>query len=652
MIKFRIVFFLLMFPVFSRGQEINISERISAIAEELAADEDDPAVTDLYSDRLYELVQEPVKINSGNEDEISRLFFLTAFQVQVLIDYVKTAGGIVSPYEIAGIPGFDRETTEMMIPFITFENSSPYKKETVRLKHTLLSGFSLKSSISDTAAPGSAWKTVTKYKFTTGNFTGGLTMEKDPGEKLFDKDPPFVDFFSGYLAWRGSGLIKKVIIGDFSARFGQGTGINTGLKSGLSLTTTGYLTCRNEIRPYTSTEENNFFRGIAAEFSLKKMEISTFFSSNRIDATLNKEGSSITSLYKSGLHNSEGTLLKKDAAREISYGFNFSWNLNKLRTGVLWTENRFSLPMIPEQANPLNLNSFQGDKNSLYTIYYNYLFKRFNFYGEFSSSGSKKYAFVQGVSVRPSDRLNINFLYRHYSQGYVSFHGSGPLSSSSGKNESAILGNFTFEAAKYLFISAGSEIRYFPWLRYRCSVPSTAKKHEVRIRYLPSERLSLETLYNYKSSLVDINSESGMTAQEEVNTRSVKGVVKYSPADNIFFATRIDFKIADPHGSRGSMLMQDISIRFRKIPVSIWTRYCIFNTEGFESGIYTWENDLLNSFNIPVLYGSGKRHYIMISWKPMKNMEIRFKYGLTSREDALTAEKNIREYKFQLKIDI
>ena len=57
------------------------------------------------------------------------------------------------------------------------------------------------------------------------------------------------------------------------------------------------------------------------------------------------------------------------------------------------------------------------------------------------------------------------------------------------------------------------------------------------------------------------------------------------------------------------LLLQDISIRFRKIPVSIWMRYCIFNTGGFESGIYTWENDLLNSFSIPVMYGSGNRAY-------------------------------------------
>ena len=140
--------------------------------------------------------------------------------------------------------------------------------------------------------------------------------------------------------------------------------------------------------------------------------------------------------------------------------------------------------------------------------------------------------------------------------------------------------------------------------------------------------------------------------QEEVISRSVRGYVKYSPTGNIVFGTRIDFKLAEPAGSKGTLLLQDINIRFRKLPVVVWARYCIFNTGGFESGIYTWENDLLNSFNIPVMYGSGSRSYIMISWKPLEKIELRFKYGLTILEATTTAGKNAREVKIQLRINI
>lgn len=651
MIKFKLLVLLIFIPIFTFGQESKLSEIIAAAVEELAAEETDPGAAELFTERLYELTEDPVKINSGDEDEISRLFFLTDFQVKALADYFKTTGKIVSLFEISNIPGFDKETTEMMAPFITFESTFRFPANSVRIRHTSLSNFIIKSSPSDTLSPGLPWKILTKYKFMAGSFSGGFTVEKDPGERLLYGDPPVPDFFSAYMTWQGAGLMKRVIIGDYSARFGQGTTVNTGIRTGLSLTTPGYLAGKNDIRPYTSTDENNFFRGTAADLSFKKVDLSLFYSSIKIDATLNDSGSSITSLYKTGLHNSPNTILKKDAVSEISYGLNLSYNFNNLRTGILWTEDRFSLPFIPENVNPSDKYDFKGDRNTLYTIYYNCLIKRFILFGEFSYSDLNKHAFVQGMSLRPADRLNINFIYRNYSPGFVSFHGNSPTSSSS-NNESGVLGNVTFEAARFLFISAGSDIRSFPWLRYRCSAPSTGRKHEIRIRYLPSDRLSFEALYNYRFIMVDNTAETGVPIQDEVAAQSVRGYVKYSPADNIVFGTRLDYKAVNPSGSKGMLLFQDISIRFRQTPVSIWARYCIFNTGGFESGIYTWENDLLNSFSIPVMYGSGNRCYIMASWKPGEKVELRFKYSLTKLEAGGNTNNNTPEIKIQLKISI
>jgi hypothetical protein len=652
MINLKAVFFFLIFPVSSLGQEADMPEKIAAIAEELAADENDPSAAELFLDRLYDLNADRVRINSGNEDELSRLFFLTGFQVRALVDYIKTTGKIVSPFEIANIPGFDRETTQMMLPFITFESNYRTQSGRVTISQTLLSNFIIKSSTSDTLFPGSPWKILTKYKFRAGRFSGGLTMEKDPGEKLFYGKPPLPDFFSGHLDWQGSGFIRKVIIGDYSACFGQGSCINTGLRTALPITASGYLAGKSEIRSYTSTDENNFFRGAAAELSIKNLDMSLFFSSHRVDATLNDAGSSIKSLYSTGLHNSTGTISKKDVVGELSYGLHISYNFKKLRMGILWTENRFSLPFIPEIVSPTDRYDFKGKKNTLYTIYYNSFFRRFIFFGEFSSSGPNRYALIQGTSIRPADRLNVNLIYRNYSPGFVSFHGNGSGGSSSNNNESGIFGNFTIEAAKFLFVSAGSDLRYFPWMKYRCSAPSTSLRYEARIRYLPSDRLSFETVYSCRTSMADTNSGTGVPVQEEVTSKSLRGYVKYSPAGNIVFGTRIDFKLVHPSGSKGTLLLQDINIRFRKLPVAVWARYCIFNTGGFESGIYTWENDLLNSFNIPVMYGSGSRSYLMISWKPVEKIELRFKYALTTFEAASANGKNIREVKIQLRIEI
>ena len=649
-----IIFSLSLQTVFS--QENKLSERIIAIAEELAADESDPAAAEQFSEWLFELTEDPVMINSGDEKEISRLFFLTDFQVKVLADYVKKSGRIISAFEIANIPGFNRESAEMLIPFITFENRFATFSDSARFRQNFITNFIYKTTAPDTSLAGSPWKILTKYKFTRGGLSGGFTSEKDPEEKFFSGKPPLPDFLSGFLTYKGTGIIKRLVIGDYSARFGQGTNINTGIRTGLSLTTPGYLAGKNEIRPYSSTDENNFFRGAAAELSIKNIDLSIFISSEEIDATLNDTGDlaglSIKSFYKTGLHNTGGALQKKDVVRETGFGINLTCNFKSLRTGILWTETGFSFPVIPDLKNQADRYNFTGRQNTLSTLYYNCLIKRFVFYGEYSISRLNKYAFVQGVSFRPAGRLNINLLYRNYSPGYVSFHGNGPAGSSANSNEYGILGNFTFEAARFLFISAGSDLRNYPWLRYRCSTPSMAKRHEIRIKYLPTQKLIIEALYNFRFSMVDSEDENRIPAQEEIVTQSVRGSVKYSPSEYLTLSTRADYKIVNPAKSKGVLLLQDINLKFRRFPVSIWMRYSIYNTGGFDSGLYTWENDLLNSFSIPVLYGSGYRRYILASWKIADWGELRVKYGVTGTSVINGRMKDINEFKIQFRIMI
>ena len=133
---------------------------------------------------------------------------------------------------------------------------------------------------------------------------------------------------------------------------------------------------------------------------------------------------------------------------------------------------------------------------------------------------------------------------------------------------------------------------------------------------------------------------------------TVKLSVKYSPTDYISLISRVDYKSANPVGSTGMLLLQDINLRLRKLPVSIWMRYSIFNTDGYESGLYTWENDLLYSFSIPVLFGTGYRAYIMASWEIAKKAEIRIKYGVTSTSVINGRMKEVNEFKIQFRITI
>ena len=638
----------------AHGQSEKLSDAIVSIAEELAADDSDPEAVSTFIERLNDLAENPVKLNSSGEDEISRLFFLSDFQVKALTDYAYSSGRIVSVYELANIPGFDKETVEMMIPFITLESKLVINPDSVRWRNTLISNFSIKSGNNDTSSLGSLWKILTRYKFSAGGFSGGFTVEKDPGEKFFSGSPPLPDFFSANIAYNGRGMIRKVIVGDYSARFGQGTNTNTGIRTGISLTTPGYMSASDEINPYTSTEENRFFRGVAAEFSAKNIELSLFYSKNHLDATIvSSSGSSndyIENFYLAGVHNTSSLLLKKDAIYCLAYGIKLSYNFNNLKVGLIWSENRFSLPVNLTTNDPEKVFDFRGDRNNLYTFYYNSFFRKILLYGELSANDNKKLAIIQGISFRPSDRLTINLLFRNYNPGYTTFYGKGPGIGSTTDNEKGVLGNFTFEAARHLFISGGCDVQHFPWLKYRCSAPSWGVRQEIKVRFLPSEKLTIDASYNYRLSMVDNAETQRIPEQDQIITKSLKASVRYSIYDNLTFITRIDYKIVDPSGSRGMILFQEINYSFRQVPVTLWFRYCLFDTDDWNSRIYTYENDLLYSYSIPALAGEGSRSYIMAKWKISNYAEMRIKYGMTSLVMNGKSRENTDEIKAQFRV--
>jgi hypothetical protein len=267
-----------------------------------------------------------------------------------------------------------------------------------------------------------------------------------------------------------------------------------------------------------------------------------------------------------------------------------------------------------------------------------------------SADDNKKLAVVQGISFRPSDRLTIGILFRNYNSGYTAFFGQGPGTGSKTTNENGVLENFTFEAARHLFISGGCDVQHFPWLKYRCSAPSCAIRQEIKVRFLPTEKISVDASYNYRLTMTDNAETTGIPDQEKLITRSFKVSARYSIYNNLTLGTQIDYKIANPSGTRGMLLFQEISYNFRKVPVTVWARFCPFYTDDWDSRIYVYENDLLYSFSIPALYGKGSRSYIMTKWKISDFAELRIKYGITSSVTTGRSLENTEEIKMQFRI--
>jgi hypothetical protein len=164
--------------------------------------------------------------------------------------------------------------------------------------------------------------------------------------------------------------------------------------------------------------------------------------------------------------------------------------------------------------------------------------------------------------------------------------------------------------------------------------------------------LLAEGAYYLNTSTSDDNRANTIPGLEKMTQRSYSLILRYTISDNLTLGTRMYFKRAGPEISKGVLMLQDINYRFRRIPLTLWLRYCLFSTDDWNSRLYVYENDLLYSYSIPALYGRGSKNYILASWKMTDKSEIRIKYGILSKEPFTDQKPFSEEFRFQIRIFI
>ncbi len=625
-----------LYQVPARCQEQNSA--VTEAAEEILALSDEADLTSLLEE-LAGLKESPVDINSGDEDEISRLFFLTDFQVIVLADHVRKNGNVQTIYEIALLPAFDRSTVMLMAPYISLKPS--YEKAGRPFGHTQIT-VTASTRFGASEEENDGIRSLLKLKHEQGRFSIGITAENDPGEQFTFRKNAGSDFLSGYMDLGGRGIVKSLILGDYKLRVGEGLAFNSSQWMGSWLSAPSFISGRSSVSAYTSTEENNFLRGIACVLGNRNYSAAIFSSINRIDArpVFNEDSvaTGVSNLVKGGLHTTESQIEARNSLTETVAGLHLSAGSEKVRGGLTAAATYFSLPFMPDKSRPENLHDFDGGRLLNIAADFRAGTGPLLLFAEAGLSMPGSWAAIGGVRAKPSSRMTFNLLVRSFSPEYHAFHYGAYKAGSDSGNETGLAASVHLEAARHLFITAGADHYRIPAPRYRSAAPSYGSRIEIKGEYLPRDDISLRFSYTSSTREYDIASETGM-ASSVTHTRQQAGFVfDCEPAPGFRLTTRISGSFISPSQEKGYLLCQDFNHSFRKVPLRIWFRYALCSTSGWDSRLYSWENDLLSSFSVPALYGEMTRSFIMISWKPTDNIEARVKYAFTDSEKGLRQE--------------
>lgn len=653
--------------------------------------------SDLLDDYGY-YNKNPISINGENSHKLVELLLINEIQYNNIQTYLSNYGQIRSKAELLAIDGFSKAEVEKMLPFINF--SSQKKKSTYKFKeifkygkHQLIGRYSqiiekseAYSLPNDSALQhkgsvylGKPQKYYSRYSFDFDKKVGlGFTLEKDAGELLIssklndsiksligDKVKLF-DFSSAYLYVADIGFIKKIIVGDYHLEFGQGLTLWSGLSFGKSSDATMLKKYGRGLVKNTSVNENRFMRGAAISLGIKKFEVTAFYSSNNVDANIisidSLENTEISGVLESGNHRTINELLDKEVMNIRSVGGNISYKANNFSLGYSIISNYFDLKFgVPTEV--YKQFYFVGNNNLNMGLDFTLNLKNMRFFGEISSNDKNALAGIIGNNLFIGNRLVLSLLYRNYSKNYYNFYNSPISESSNARNERAFYMGIKIFPVPNISIDAYADFFKFPWLKYGVSYPSAGSEYLLQINYNPYSNFGV--YFRMKSEFKSENFKDEykfLPQQANTKKQSIRINLTYSPTEFLILKSRfetVNYSKSDKNES-GYLLYQDINYLPNNFPLSANLRFAIFSTDGWDSRIYAYENDVLYAFSIPAYYEKGQRVYLNIKYKLNRHLSFWFRLSRTIFDNKTSvgsaADKidgnHKTEIKFQLKANL
>jgi hypothetical protein len=614
----------------------DLENRIESFAEQFGEEESFD-----YSELLDDIVAykyTKMNLNMPDYQQLMTVFGLTDYQIYHLQRYLRLYGALYSLYELHLIDGMDRETIDRLLPCVeirpveehqklSFKKVFKYGKHTIRMRYgqTLEAqqGYSAASEELLAKNPnarylGKPQNYLLNYNFKySRNIRFGITAQQDAGEPFFKgKNKQGFDFYSYHLFVRDIWQIKALALGDYQVSFGQGLAMNMNFAS--PKPDNGIAIFRNPsgLRPYGSANEYNYLRGIAATIDCKIVDVTLFYSYKKIDAKLDTsshEDISIETLQLLGYHRTAGEMAQKNTAVQQIAGIHLDYSMHIARIGATLFYTHFDTPL-NRNLSFYNMYEFNEQENINAAIDYRVLVGKTSFFGEVAMSKNAALATINGIVFHIVPRFSLSVLHRYYAHNYQSIYSNAFGESSRNANEQGFFAGCQIILPKKFILNASIDYFRFDWLKYRIDAPSDGYEGLIKLSFRLNRRFSAYFNIKYKSTAINYSTYYYNEITQKCR-QSYRLHVVYTPFYQITLKSRleiINYKAAQTSGfHQGYLLYQDIKWSLQRLPLTLSVRFALFDTYSYDERVYSYEEDVLYAFTVPVFYSKGSRIYLL-----------------------------------------
>lgn len=622
------LFYLLLSRGTASAQEEDIGLVVEDLTETLPVEQDFSELTEKLS--FYR--KHPINLNKATPESLKSLYFLSALQISNFFSYLQKSK-LMDVLELQAIPGFDPATINRLLPFVVVRDPIEY---TGLKPKNLLNGGSHEltfrysrllqqqkgyKNLKGSGYLGTADKLITKYKYNYQQvISAGFLLEKDAGEKLFNRKTG-VDHVSAHLALFKLGIVKKLVIGDYSMQFGQGLTLWSGFSFGKGPDVTSVAAKDVGLKPYSSTNESMFFRGAAITLNmLKNIDVTAFASSRRSDASLTMQADgnlALSNINSSGLHRTPTEVQNQRSVTQQAYGAVLQYLSDNLNLGFIAYRTIFQHQFF-KGAQLYNKYAFSGRQLGNIGIHYNYNFKSVYLYGEIAQSTGAGSAILAGAMTSLSPKISAVVLHRSYDKNYHNFFSAALGEGSETNNEKGWYLGLNYYLTRQLTWSVYGDYFRFPWMKYRVSAASSGYEFLHQLNYSKSKKFKAALRFKFEQKQQNPDEGSDEDYLEKVVKQNYRLEWTWKLDAKFNFHQRLEssrYQKGKLPVETGLMLYQDVSYTPIGSKISGNVRFAWFNTGSYNSRIYAYEADVLHGSGSGLYSGKGVRAYLNARYK-------------------------------------
>jgi hypothetical protein len=613
---------------------------------------DDEEAAMIAAERFSWFRENPVDLNRAQRDELLCIPGMTGEAADTILSIRERKGRLSSVQEIAGMPGGEQifaRVSPFVFVFPSHLTSTSGGTPALAFSSRLAGLVPASTSSSTPVAIGGSLKSLSRLAVNpTRNLAVGLLFEKDAGESPHD------GFASGYICYRGSGVLEQAVVGDFTVEAGHGLVLWRGSEMGRNGDVAGGI--RNSggrIQPYHVADEFHYLRGGAIALKARPwtipMRCLLFFSRTSLAATIDDQGV-VTSFYTSGLFRTAAESGKRNGVHELLMGARLEGGVHKRAAiGLTYYHSTFD-----RMVKPSTTFGFSGRRLEVGGGDFSLTLRNVTLFGECARTAEGSTAWVTGAAIKLDSTVSANITWRDYPKGFHNPHAGGYGIQTNTSNERGITLGWSVLLARGLALHGYADQCKIPSSTYTSLLPRTASDFLIELTALPMTGMRLSLAFRKRRTEFmqqTVGSAFGMASVQDYRDRvGLRLTGRVAISSNLDSRLRIEHVVFRLAGSRteGNGGMASQTLGWNVAGMECECGVVFFDTDAYDARLYDYEANVRGFVQSPPLFGRGSRWHVVASWNPLRWVRLAGKYAV------MLAERNpvARELAIQCEVHL